>query len=92
MDDTILEYVGSCHYISVRNETLPCKAWEYDRTYYESTIVTDARISSRFFILLGLSIICFIFIFEILLCLSLCSGTWCVTGGGWPQYRNHLIC
>jgi len=48
VDDTILEYVGSCHYISVRNETLPCKAWEYDRTYYESTIVTDARIYSRF--------------------------------------------
>ncbi|XP_046439382.1 organic cation transporter-like protein isoform X2 [Daphnia pulex] len=41
VNDTILEYVGSCHYVSVRNETLPCKAWEYDRTYYESTIVTD---------------------------------------------------
>lgn len=41
VNDTIIEYVSSCHYVSANNQTLPCRAWEYDRTYYESTIVTD---------------------------------------------------
>ena len=45
MNDTILEYLGSCHYISASdNQTLPCEAWEYNRTDYQSTIVTDASI------------------------------------------------
>jgi MFS family permease len=38
---SVVEYVGFCHYISDDNETLPCQQWEYDRTFYESTIVTD---------------------------------------------------
>jgi len=43
-NDTALDYVGSCHYISGRtNETLPCQAWEYDRTDYGDTIVSDVR-------------------------------------------------
>ena len=44
VNDTILEYLDSCNYISASdNETLPCEAWEYNRTDYQSTIVTDAR-------------------------------------------------
>lgn len=41
VNDTIVEYVGKCHYISVDNETLPCQAWEYNTTQYSSTVVTQ---------------------------------------------------
>ncbi len=49
VNDTVLEYVGSCNYVSASNQTLPCTAWEYDRTYYQSTIVTDVRSYSFLF-------------------------------------------
>lgn len=44
VNDTIVEYQGSCNYISADNKSLPCQAWEYDRTDYESTIVTEASV------------------------------------------------
>ena len=52
VNDTIVEYLGSCNYVSASNQTLPCKAWEYDRTDYQSTIVTDVSIYYIFVLIL----------------------------------------
>ena len=47
LNDTILDYEGSCHYISTQNETLPCQQWEYEQTYYSTTIVTQVSYSKN---------------------------------------------
>lgn len=46
VNDIIVEYRGSCHYVNPHNETLPCEKWDYDRTDYGSTIVTDVSVLS----------------------------------------------
>lgn len=81
MNYDIIEYQGSCHYISERNETLPCESWEYDRTYHHSTFVTDASFDS---FLINCVVNVILNDFD--------SGIWCATSDGWQLFYSRFIC
>lgn len=77
-----MEYKGSCHYISPKNVTLPCEAFEYELTDYHSTIITD--VSYQILHIRKMA--------QFPLDSSYGnSGIWCAIGDGWQPRHSPSI-